>query len=197
MKYNEKNTIVDNVLDQDEIEQIYSRLESPYKKYVMRKYGQQVSDFWMPESALNKIVSIAEIVSGISGLKLEAYQFSRYEKFVREDGTLSMPNLTPHFDTFPEPRFTFDLQIGSNTDWSIFVEDKEFMLKDNQALTFSGTHQIHWRSKKVFEDGEFIDMIFCHLYLPGNAKNAESHWNLMRDKEEIYTEKFGVLPWIK
>lgn len=158
----------------------------------MQKYGQQISDFWMPESALNKIVKYCEEISGISGLKLEAYQFSRYEKFIREDGTLSMPNLTPHFDTFEEPRFTFDYQIRSNTSWPLVVEGKEMLLSDNQALTFSGTHQIHWRTEKIFESGEFIDMIFCHLSFPGSEKNTEAHWNAMKAKEQEFIQTVGA-----
>jgi len=195
MRYEENNTVIDNVLTQEEIDQIYENIESPYREYVMEKYGQKVSDFWMPESSLEKIIRYCEEISGISGLKLEAYQYSRYEKFVMEDGTTSYPNLTPHFDTFEEPRFTFDYQMAGNTSWPIVVEGKEFTLENNQAVTFAGTHQIHWRPKKVFEEGEYIDMIFCHLSLPGNEKVSEEHTSLMQNKEKEAIEEFGELPW--
>lgn len=193
MRYNEKNIVVQNVLSDYEIDQIYRNLEVSYRKYTMEKYGQQISDFWMPESALNKIISYCEDISGVSGLKLEAYQFSRYEKFTRDDGKESMPNLTPHFDTFAEPRFTFDYQIKSNTSWPIVVEENQFELSDNQAITFSGTHQIHWRPKKIFKEGEYIDMVFCHLSLPGLKENSSDHWSLMRQKEKEYTIKVGEI----
>ena len=191
MKFNEKNVVIDNVLSQEEIDSIYVSLDNSYNSYVMERYGQQVSNFNMPDSAINKIISICEDVSGVSGLILEAYQFSRYERFTREDGSISEPRLVPHYDGFPEPRFTFDYQIRSNTPWPLFVEEEEFVLNDNQALTFSGTHQIHWRSKKNFNPGEFIDMIFCHLYLPGDAANTQEHWDTMNELERKYLEMTG------
>jgi hypothetical protein len=195
MKSIEKNYVISDVLTKEEIDQIYERLESPYREYVKQPYGQQISDFWMPPSAINKIVEHCENITGIPGLILEAYQFSRYEKFVMADGTTSYPNLTPHYDNFEEPRFTFDYQISSNTSWPIVVEGVEFELEDNQAVTFSGTHQVHWRSKKIFEDGEFIDMIFCHLYLPGNPKNLHDHVDIMEVKQKKASKDFGELPW--
>lgn len=188
MKFDEKNVIVDSVLTQDEIDQIYRELGQAYDSYIMERYGQKISNFRMPKSALDKIVAICEEVSGVSGLVLEAYQFSRYEKFVKPDGTVSMPILFPHYDSFPEPRFTFDYQISSNTSWPLVVEGTELVLKDNQALTFSGTHQIHWRTDKTFNEGEFIDMIFCHLFLPGDLPNSEEHWKIMKQKEFKFTE---------
>lgn len=191
MKFKENNVIIDNVLSQAEIDEIYSSLEKAYNSYVMERYGQQVSNFKMPDSAINKIMNLCENISGVSGLILEAYQFSRYEKFTREDGSISEPRLLPHYDGFPEPRFTFDYQIKSNTSWPLFVEEQEFVLEDNQALTFSGTHQIHWRSKKTFQPGEFVDMIFCHLYLPGDVQNTKEHWELMGDLERKYLEITG------
>ncbi len=191
MKFDESNVVVDNVLSQAEIDEIYKNLEKSYNSYIMERYGQQVSNFKMPESAISKIISICENISGVSGLILEAYQFSRYEKFTREDGSTSEPKLVPHYDGFPEPRFTFDYQVRSNTLWPLLVEGKEFVLHDNQALTFSGTHQIHWRSKKRFYSGEFIDMIFCHLYLPGDIENTQAHWDTMSNLERKYLEIAG------
>lgn len=187
MKFNEKNVIIDNVLSQNEIDQIYRELGQAYDSYIMERYGQKISNFRMPKSALDKIVAICEEVSGVSGLILEAYQFSRYEKFTRPDGVVSMPKLIPHYDSFPEPRFTFDYQIRSNTSWPLVVEGTELVLGDNQALTFSGTHQIHWRTEKTFNEGEFIDMIFCHLSLPNDAPNSEEHWEIMKQKEFKFT----------
>jgi hypothetical protein len=188
LKFNEKNLIVENVLTQQEIDQIYREIDRAYDSYIMERYGQKISNFRMPQSALDKIVKISEEISGVNGLVLEAYQFSRYEKFVKPDGVVSMPKLIPHYDSFPEPRFTFDYQIKSNTSWPLVVEDKELTLEDNQALTFSGTHQIHWRTEKDFQDGEFIDMIFCHLSLPNSEPNSNEHWEIMKAKELSFTQ---------
>jgi hypothetical protein len=193
MKFDEANVIVEDFLTQEEIDTIYKSLETSYKKYVMETFGQQVSDFRLPQSVIDKIINVCEDISGVKGLVLEAYQFSRYEKFVRPDGVVSNPRLFPHYDTFAEPRFTFDYQIKSNTSWPLVVEEKEMVLSDNQALTFSGTHQIHWRTNKQFQDGEFIDMIFCHLSNPNSEINSEAHWDIMKEKESHFTKIAGVL----
>jgi hypothetical protein len=159
------NVITKNFLTDKEIEEIYAAKEDAYKEFIMRDFGQQVSDFLMSEETKDKIIKKCEEIFEVSGLKLMAYQFARYEKFIRKNGTVSNPLLFPHVDGFDEKRFTFDLQLRSNTDWSIFVEGKEFILKDNEALTFYGTLQEHWRPEKDFQDGEYIDMLFCHLEL--------------------------------
>jgi hypothetical protein len=182
------NKITKSVLDQSEIDLIYKNVGEAYDSYVMERYGQQVSNFRMPESALRKIEKHCEEIFGISGLVLEAYQFSRYEKFTKDSGEISMPRLIPHYDGFPEQRYTFDYQIGSNTSWPLVVENEVFTLSDNEALTFSGTHQIHWRLDKNFEPGEFVDMIFCHLYEPGAAKNSASHPEEMERKQKHYED---------
>lgn len=178
MKADEKNLVIDNVLTESEIAEIYGSLASPYRKYVMGLYVQQISDFRMPPHIQNKIIKHVEEITGLSGFELE-YQFSRYELI--PDQSEKKPNLTPHFDGFPEPRFTFDYQIRSNVDWPLYVEGKKFVLKDNQALTFSGTHQVHWREPYDFKPGEFVEMIFCHLYLNDESmKNSEEHFENMR-----------------
>jgi hypothetical protein len=170
MKYDESNTIVKDVLTPEEIASIYKMLETPSQEYVMKRFNQKISDFQLPASVAKKVVEYCEKISGESDLVISEYQFARYTNIYEEDGTLGAPVLSPHYDeTFKEPRFTFDYQMASNTSWPLVVEEREYSLEDNQALTFSGTHQIHWRTKKVFSDEDFVDMIFFHL----KKSNAE------------------------
>ena len=188
MKFDEKNVIIDNVLNASELSDLYQSVRKPYKSYIQDTHIQQVSDFGMPPEIENKIISYVEEVTGVSGFQMD-YQFSRYE-LLDFNGKVEVPNLRPHFDRFDQPRFTFDYQLGSNIDWPIYVEGKEFILKNNQALTFSGTHQVHWRPKKEFVVGDFMEMIFCHLYLENldELLNTE-HFTLMEDKSEAWRLK--------
>lgn len=192
MKYDEINTIVDSVLTDDEISTLYSIIENSEKGYLMELFNQKISDFTLPEEISKKIIAKCEELSGESDLEITEYQFSRYEKIVNEDGSVRNPNLFPHYDgTFPEPRFTFDYQIGGNTTWPLVVENTVFELKNNQALTFSGTHQIHWRSKKDFKDGERIDMIFFHLRKKGAKKKDISVLETMNKKQAKFKEIYN------
>jgi hypothetical protein len=192
MKYNEKNVILENVLADDELSMLYSVIENPSSKYVMKLFAQTVSDFELPNSVAKKIIDYSEKISGESELEIAEYQFARYRNVVDpESGEMLLPNLTPHWDAaFAEPRFTFDYQIGGNTSWTLVVEDKDFTLNNNSALTFSGTHQIHWRKKKIFSDSDYIDMVFFHL-----RKKKAQPYNTelpkeMEEKAEYYFQRY-------
>ena len=191
MKYDEVNVIVESVLTDEEIKTLYSIIEDSKTNYLMELFNQQISDFELPDSISKKIIQKCEELSGESDLEISEYQFSAYEKVKDSDGGIRNPLLFPHFDsTFPEPRFTFDYQIGGNTTWPLVVEDTVFELKNNQALTFSGTHQIHWRLKKEFKDGERIDMIFFHLRKKNAAKKDASVNQIMNEKEGKFRKAY-------
>ena len=194
MKYDEANVIVKDVLTLAEIEEIYKMLETPSQQYVMKRFNQKISDFRLPESVERKIVKYCQDISGESDLMISEYQFARYTNIVNEDGSIGAPFLSPHYDeTFKEPRFTFDYQMKSNTSWPLVVEEKEFALEDNQALTFSGTHQIHWRVKKIFSPEDFVDMIFFHLKKAGSEPKSSDVNMIMNEKAKhfikVYVEK--------
>lgn len=192
MKYDEANIIVKNVLTQEEIDQLYSAISKSERNYVFKKFYQSISDFDLPDNIRKKIVKYCEEISGETDLDIEEYQFSKYKIIVKEDGTLGNPVLFPHYDeTFPEPRFTFDYQIKSNTSWPLVVEEKEFNLSDNEALTFSGTHQIHWRVKKIFKGDEFVDMLFCHIKKKNASQKDVSINKVMNEKAKKYVEIYN------
>ena len=192
MKHDEKNVIVEDVLLQEEIDELYRIIENPYQKSVMKLFAQTVSDFDLPLSIRNKIVNYCEQISGESNLEIAEYQFAKYKNVNDpESGGRLLPNLTPHWDAaFAQPRFTFDYQIGGNTSWPLVVEDREFTLTNNSALTFSGTHQIHWREKKVFSDNDYIDMIFFHLRKKNSPPYQIDLAEKMEEKAEYYFQKY-------
>jgi hypothetical protein len=190
MKHNEKNLIVENVLSEEEISEIYKIVEKPNNTYLMKLFTQTIVDFSLPSRINKKIIDYSESISGESDLEIAEYQFARYKNtFDEESQTMLRPNLTPHCDlTFREPRFTFDYQLGGNTAWGLVVEQKEFTLENNSALTFSGTHQVHWRKHKIFEDNEYIDMIFFHLRKRNSKESPEEHSSSMESKVKIYSD---------
>lgn len=192
MKHDEKNVIVEDVLLQEEIDELYRIIENPYQKSVMKLFAQTVSDFDLPLSIRNKIVNYCEQISGESNLEIAEYQFAKYKNVNDpESGERLLPNLTPHWDAaFAQPRFTFDYQIGGNTSWPLVVEDREFTLANNSALTFSGTHQIHWREKKVFSDNDYIDMIFFHLRKKNSPPYQIDLAEKMEEKAKYYFQKY-------
>lgn len=193
MSYSSKNEIVNNVLTDDEISEIYGLVFNNNVNYLMDVFVQTVYEFDIPYRIARKIIAHAEDIFGVPNLEIEEYQFARYEKIVDPNtGEIKKPNLIPHCDmTFKEPRYTFDYQIGGNTTWPLVVEGKEFTLKNNQALTFSGTHQVHWRKLKEFADGEKVDMVFFHLKQRHSEPYPQEVTDEVMKKMEYYGELYN------
>lgn len=156
---NLKNQIVKNIFTKEEMELIYDHLNSAQEEnlHLHPKLGHKVFMIGMPQEIQNKVLSIAQQYSDVP-LKLTEVSAARYA-----NGYINPPNLFPHIDFFETPRFTFDIQLKSTRNWQIFVEGKPFTLRDNEAIIFSGTNQLHWREKTTFKDDDIIDMLFCHF----------------------------------
>jgi hypothetical protein len=170
----QKNTVVSNIFSDHEIETLYIDINLEIEKYYStqshlgRLYSilywkknkienNETVDFKINNSIVETIVSSAQNHSNVA-LQLESISFTRYSL------DYGIPELPPHVDTsFKQPRLTFDVQLKGNTSWPIVVEDDKYILKNNEALIFSGTHQIHWRERKSFNSGEYIDMLLCQF----------------------------------
>ncbi len=76
------------------------------------------------------------------------------------------PSLPPHLDA-DENLVTFNYQIGGNIDdWDVWIEDKPYTLKNGDAIIFSAVNQVHWRPKRKFKEGEFVEIVsfdYCPL----------------------------------
>ncbi len=161
------NKIYKNILSKQDIQDVYDTVNKTNedRTFVIQQYRQKAYFADLPQHVVDKIVNFVQTIYS-EKLQLREISFATYKKMNGKD-----PVLSPHFDTtFEEPRFTFDIQLKSNISWPIVVENKEYILKDNEALTFSGTGQVHWRTYREFKDDDFIDMIFCHFSLADNDK---------------------------
>lgn len=175
MNYDYENLIIEDMFSESEIEDIYNHIESTPddKKKFVEVFSHTAYLSWMPDHIVNKIVEKAQSTTDIP-IVLRELSFARYETV--KDGV--EVKLTPHRDeTFREPRLTVDIQLRSNIDWPISVEGRDYQLKDNQALTFAGTHQVHWRPKIEFKDDNFLDMIFCHFSAKDFVSNELGHYD--------------------
>lgn len=172
MEYDFNVKVIDNVLTPQELGMVYDAIrEDKTNEYIMDSYSQKITDFPMPKEVEDRIIRVATDVYGYDDLQIKAYQFASYRNYYDSEGMRTVPILSPHWDdAFDTPRLTFDLQVGGNTTWGITVDGHgTYDLENNQAICFGGTHQIHWRPHKIFEDDEFIEMIFVHL----DSKKAE------------------------
>lgn len=87
------------------------------------------------------------------------------------------PKLQPHMDD-SLGEVVFDCQLDSNIDWPIYIDGKEYLLKDGDALFFNGEISDHWRPRRSFVDGEFVKIVIFNLI-------PEDHW--------FYTKKINAV----
>lgn len=195
MKRDEKNIIIKDIFTEQEIEDIYTTINSAPEDriHVQKVFSHKAYFIDLPENVVNKIKLIAE-ENYEEPLELTEISFARYSYDMYEKGLAPVtPCLYPHRDdAFHEPRFTIDFQIKSNRSWPIIVEDREYTIKDNEALTFSGTHQVHWRPHTEWGKDDFIDLIFTHFSqkdkVPFSLKNDQKHTETMESLERHYLD---------
>ena len=87
--------------------------------------------------------------------------------FVEYNKKYGIPNLPPHADA-TDSGITIVYQLKSNIVWKSMVEGKEIELKDNQGFWINVRDQAHWRRPHVFNDGDFLQMVFFHFHDPDN-----------------------------
>lgn len=182
-----ENKIVSKIFSQEEISEIYRHIDATPedKKYYHTDFAHTAYFSWLPERIVEKITKVAN-ENYDAKLVLRELSFARYENTKGLN-----PLLYPHYDrAFKQQRITFDIQVRSTRPWDIIVEDVPFTLKDNEALFFSGTHQIHWRDKVEFEDGDIVDMIFCHFAEPDAVALTPDHLAAMDTIEKKYLDSY-------
>lgn len=195
MKFDEKNIIVKDILTKDDMERLKESMYSSDSSNQVDDLGYYTWHLKMPDDIEEKFLKIAEDVCG-EKLVLAEYNASKYQISFNEDGTESHPLLFPHTDeAFHEERFTLDYQLESNVTWPVAVKSSEgiseMSLSDNEACTFSGTHQIHWRPKRKFVPGEFVTLVFMHFKKATGAKELTvEHINHMRSLAKIEYEQW-------
>lgn len=76
--------------------------------------------------------------------------------------------------------YTLDLCVYQKYPWDIWVENKPYTLKENQALGFYGNDQEHWREAFPNPKTNYVGMLFFHFVEP-------EHW--FYTKGPTYFEK--------
>lgn len=188
MRFDIDNVVIENVFTDEELKQIQGAVGSKAGSAFVEPHCQLNNFIQLPDSIVNKLTEYAKQVSKNNNVVLTEYCHAIY-KNTEIDGKKFRPSLFPHYDeTFKEPRFTFDVQLAGNIDWDILVEHRVLSLKNNQAATFSGTHQIHWRDPKEFADDQFVEMLFCHFTDPTMEPKTEATKKFVDAKAKLYKD---------
>lgn len=84
--------------------------------------------------------------------------FARYAK------EYGWPQLMPHIDHPSKIAFIIDLQINSNVDWPLCFLNESYTLKDGESVLMQSNRVPHWREPKIFEDSDFVEMVFMYFH---------------------------------
>lgn len=181
--------VADEVLLPDQIDHIYNIINStPESKTELKKWaGHKVWHVRLGKDFEDRVTQVARKYLGDGVVLNLDYSFARYSP---EYGFEC--KLFPHYDTRPSQRITFDIQISADEEWGIVVENEEYQLRNNQALVFSGTQQIHWRSKKKLKASSKIDMIFCHLQYVEDKPLDEGQYSRLDERARFLMDSTGI-----
>ena len=105
------------------------------------------------------------------------------------------PKLYPHFDNHAKDgqTVTMSVEIDSNIDWNLIVENKKYKTNKNEGVVFSGTQQIHWREKYDFKKSDYCAAIFAHFKYVNNKPLSLNQDEAMRYWEVKYQQESGIV----
>jgi hypothetical protein len=159
-----ENKIIENVFTQSEIIEIMSNAINTRNVTFKDRLSQRNHIVILGKEIESKVIKMAEELSGTTGLYVDGSSYAVYQNVRSPDAPVRRPRLESHYDTnMGGPRVTIDVQMASNISWPLLIDDKEYDLKDNQALLFAGTNQLHGRIDKVFNDDQYVHMLFLHF----------------------------------
>lgn len=181
--------VAKDVLLPEQIAEIYETINSADESLtrIQPWAGHKVWDIRFSKDIEDRITSVAQKLVG-DHVELDFdYSFARYSP---EFGYHC--KLFPHYDNRDSQRITFDIQLRATEPWAVVVEEKPFYLKDNEALIFAGTQQIHWREKKQIAKDAQIDMIFCHLTYKDRLPLDYNQKSVLDERAVFLMNKIGI-----
>lgn len=153
-----------NIFTEIEIKKIYESLKNNViEDRIEKKYGKKISLVELPAEIKSKLVGQMELIYNCSIVMEDSY-FIRYSP---EYGGL--PALLPHRHSLLKgDRLSLSVQLKSNIDWPLIVDGISYRLVDNEGLSFSGTHQEHWRDKMLYKNNNFVEVLLCNFSFKQN-----------------------------
>lgn len=167
-----------------------SRFQPKYIEYMSRV----LVEFLIPKNIETKLDLIAKPLHK-EEIALCHYNYIEYNK--KYSNGKKSPSLEPHIDA-DENLITINYQLDSNIEWDVIIEGKSYSLKNNQAIIFSAVNQVHWRPKRKFKEGEFLEIISMD-WCPINSYRFTGENNpidpvLHSDKRKQYIESLNSHP---
>lgn len=103
----------------------------------------------------NLTIRLTKFANSFSGLDLILSSVT----YVEYSSKYGIPELPPHYDG-DKNDLIVNYQLDANTRWDLGVNFETYEIKNNSALVFNPNKIAHWRPNKIFNDGDFVKMIF-------------------------------------
>lgn len=163
--------IIDNVYPEPLFKRLVSIVQRQYNSWDYNndfgRYSKSTEEggaFLIPY--LNKSVDLAQNIFKSTTLK-GSYSLAA----VYKNDYNTIPNL-PHHKDNNACTYTIDVCLFQKEPWSIWVEDKEYFLKPNQAIIIYGEEEEHWREKFPNPETNIVGMLFNHYVEPDHWWNT-------------------------
>lgn len=137
--------------DKEEFISTTSRLDPR----IMTHMSRMIIEFDCPESIERVMDSYCKPIHK-DEVKLAHYSYIDYN-LKYGDGRFE-PALPPHIDS-NENLVTFNYQLDGNIDWQIYIDNKPYDLKTGDAIIFTAVNQVHWRPKREWKEGDFLEIV--------------------------------------
>lgn len=137
--------------DKEEFVSLTSRLDPR----IMTHMSRLIIEFNCPEEIEQIMDSFCKPVHK-DEVKLAHYSYIDYN-LKYGDGRYE-PSLPPHIDS-NENLVTFNYQLDGNIDWEIYIDNKPYDLKTGDAVIFTAVNQVHWRPKRKWKEGDFLEIV--------------------------------------
>lgn len=157
---------IDHFLNKDEVSIIKSiipvynkNLQTQFKNFDIHKNG--LHQYHIKEPELYDIFTEAIEKQFNRKVKNLGLFFGRYLKVNGVN-----PELHPHLDNYNPGSFhglTFTYILDSSMKWDVGVQEILFDTNTNDFIIMSGSTHVHWRSKIVFADDDYYDIIVGHF----------------------------------
>jgi hypothetical protein len=185
--YNFKPILIENVFTQEEYESVYNSVNAVFPKELSSDVPENLGYFnakdvgyfayvkGFENLVYDKLVQLTKQYSNMDVVEPRVH-FARYTP-----KTGFPPTLNPHYDLgVTTSALTFSVQLDTTIDWELCAKDTCVTLEKNQAILFSGSHQIHWRPKKEFGPDDYFDIMVCQMYLDNDGL-PENHLDVMSE----------------
>lgn len=196
MLYNFKPIVIDNVFTQEEYESVYNSVNAylpqdpdpnvppDFGYFNAGEIGYFAYVKGFENLVYDKLVQLTKEYSNMNVVDSKVH-FARYTP-----KTGFPPTLNPHNDVgVTTSALTFSVQLDSTLDWELCALDTCVTLKKNQAMLFSGSHQIHWRPTIEFGPDDYFDIMVCQMYLDYDGL-PEGHNDLMHESKVKVVEDY-------